>query len=97
MNTNNIETDRELQQILWACYDFWKTSNQPPSDREIYYGWVIDGYKKKFGATFHQAKLHTLVALGYLMDVGTARGGKNRYYRLIDPEQVDTDLKRWGF
>lgn len=97
MSTNGIETERELQQILWACYDFWKESSRPPNEREIYYGWIIDRYKNKFGASFHQATLRRLITLGYLAAGDTARGGDRRYYKLVDPNKTANDLKSWGF
>lgn len=96
MNAKDIENDRELQQVLWACYDFWEASQRPIHEREIFYGWIRRRYEERFGTGFHQSKLRQLASLGYLERRDTARGGSRRYYRLANPAQTREFLTRWG-
>jgi hypothetical protein len=32
---NKIENDRELQQVLWACYEYWKNEPLLPQEGAI--------------------------------------------------------------
>jgi hypothetical protein len=75
MSTNEIETDPELRQVLWACYKFWQGVEGSPHEKEIWYGWVVGLYEKKFGTRFHPSKLRVLANLGFLKPGDTARGG----------------------
>src|SRR5687767_11008083 len=95
MATKDIENDKELQQILWACHDYWEGIEEA-SNRAICYSWVLPRYKEKFGTEFHQSRLNRLVSLGYLEKDDTSRGGNRRYYKLANPSQLSEALKKWG-
>ena len=96
MPTKEIEGNLELQQVLWACFDYWQTEESLPlQDRVICFNWVIDLYKKKFGTGFHQSRLQGLVKLGFLKPADVSRGGHRRYYTIIDPNRVNELLKQW--
>ncbi len=86
----------ELQRVLWACYQCWVTSPNPPATREIWYGWILGGYRERFSASFHQSALQQLAGLGFLQAGGNARGGRRRYYTLPNPERVRQALDQWG-
>lgn len=91
-----IDTDAQLQQVLWACYEYWTKEPSPPSERTICYKWVLRLYKKRFGGRFHQSKLSRLAKLGLLRPDQTARGGNRRYYELPNPGEVQRLLQKWG-
>ncbi len=68
----------ELQRVLMACLDY--------GNPVICFSWVARRYKAMFGGTFHQSKLARLEQLGVLAQDGeTSRGGRRRYYRIINP------------
>lgn len=95
MQTDEIENNPELQQVLWACYQYWRTEAAPPHERVICYKWVLGPYKNRFGKRFHNLKLHRLSELGFLEKEETARTGHRRYYRLADPEKISNLLGKW--
>lgn len=98
MGTSEIENELELQQVLWACYTYWKRQGEalPPNERVVCYKWVRGPYEDRFGTRFHQSKLQRLAKLGFLEKDDTARGGSRRYYRIVEPEQVGELLRKWG-
>ena len=83
-----VTIDQELQQILWACYEYWKNEQLPPSKRVVCFAWIITPFEKRFGASFHQSRLSRLATLGFLEKDDTSRGGNRRYYRLINPDHI---------
>jgi len=87
--------DRELQQILWACYEYWHGEKMPVSERVICREWVLSIYKERFGVSFHQSKLTKLANIGLLRKVDTTRGGHRRYYAIDDPQRVVSLLREW--
>jgi hypothetical protein len=93
---NEIEKDSELQGVLWACYHYCSTA--PPSGQrwEICYSWVLRQYKNRFGRQFHQSRLRRLSKLGFLSAQDTSRGGRRRYYNLVDPDRIAILLKKWN-
>ena len=97
MPAKEIEGNIELQQVLWACFNYWQTQESLPlQERSICFNWVIDSYKEKFGSRFHQSKLKNLVKLGFLKPADTTRGGNRRYYTIVDPDRVNELLQQWG-
>ena len=95
MRVNEIESNVELQQVLWACYKYWEGESLPPHERIIYYSWVVRPYEERFGTEFHQSKLRRLASLGFLQQDDTSRGGNRRYYKIADPNGVASLLKKW--
>ncbi len=95
MQMNEIENNPELQQVLWACYDYWKNEDMPIEERVICYSFVKDPYKKRFGKMFHQSKLSKLANLGFLERDRKTRGGNRRYYKLVNPDRVVVLLRKW--
>ncbi len=96
MKPDRIENNPELQRVLWACYKYWQGETEPPHERTICYDWVAKPYKERFGGTFHQSRLRYLTELGFLKGDDTARGGHRRYYKIIDPKQVEDLLMKCG-
>jgi hypothetical protein len=97
MRATEIENDPELQRVLWACYQYWQGEEAlPPHERTICYKWALDLYESKFGTKFHQSKLRLLAKLGFLKHDDTSRGGHRRYYKIMDPNQVDNLLRKWN-
>lgn len=95
MTANDIETDKELQQVLWACYEYWQRESVPPGQRLICYSWALGPYRERFGRDFHQSGLSRLARLGFLKTGDPSRGGHRRYYRLVAPDQVRHLLAMW--
>lgn len=91
-----IENNPELQQVLWACYKYWQGESLPTHERVICYSWVIKLYEERFGAKFHQSRLRRLTELGFLKEDDTSRGGRRRYYKIIDPNRGDNLLRKWN-
>jgi hypothetical protein len=83
----------ELQQVLWACYDYWKAGSAPPDERGLCYTWVVRRYADRFGARFHPSRLGRLVQLGFLEKEEASRGGSRRYYRMVDAPRVADVLR----
>lgn len=96
MNEQALQTDTELQRVLWACSDYWRRGTSPPDQRMICHYWVIDPYGDRFGGTFHQGCLRRLANLGFLRQLHTVRGGGRRYYALVNPERIVELLTAWG-
>jgi len=93
--TEEIESNQELQRVLWACYQFWLKGQLPKEKRAICYKWVIGPYEKRFGTRFHQSKLRQLARLGFLEREEISRGGHRRYYKLVNPEIIAELLNKW--
>jgi hypothetical protein len=96
MKANEIENAPELQQVRWACYQYWQGEELlPPHKRVIWYKWVLGPYKDRFGTKFHQSKLRLLAKLGFLKQDDALRSGHRRYYKIVDPNRVDDLLRKW--
>lgn len=96
MAANEIGDDVELQQILWACYEYWQAESLPPHERIICYNWVLRPYEDRFGTKFHQSGLRRLTKLRFLKKDDTSRGGHRRYYKIVDPNRVRDLLRKWN-
>jgi hypothetical protein len=96
MKADEIETDSELQRVLWACYKYWQDESLPAHERAICYSWIIEPYSERFGAKFHPSRLRHLTNLGFLKEDDTSRGGRRRYYRIANPDRVDELLRKWS-
>jgi hypothetical protein len=90
---NEFPKGNELQQVAWACFDYWSREKLSIDQRAICYKWVERTYKARFGDTFHQSKLGQLERLGILVKGDTSRAGHRRYYRINDPARVAEFLK----
>jgi len=88
MRVDELEKGSELEQVLWACYEYWQHETSPPHERIICYSWVVSIYEDRFGTTFHHSKLRNLAKLGLLKEDSTSRGGRRRYYKIVEPEHV---------
>ncbi len=97
MEIKGSRFDKDLQKILWACYQYWSSQEQPEQERSICYSWIIRPYKERFGSDFHQSKLAELAKLGFLDREETSRGGRRRYYRIVKPNHIQSLLSDWGF
>lgn len=96
IRVDELEKDSELQQVLWACYEYWQGETSLPHERAICYSWVVGVYEGRFGTKFHQSKLRRLVKLGFLKEDDTSRGGHRRYYKIVEPDQVAGLLRKWN-
>jgi hypothetical protein len=97
MKTMSLESEPELQRVLWACYKYWQDeSPKHIDDKVICYSWILDIFEKRFGSRFHQSRLQTLANFGFLQKDTTSRHGGRRYYKVIAPEQVYDLLLKWN-
>ena len=96
MTTEELETNLELQRVLWACYKYWITEVLPVEQRVVCYTWVLKAYRARFGGAFPRSGLERLARLGLLEKAESARGGKRRYYRISNPDQLSGLLAKWG-
>lgn len=93
---DEIEKDRELQQVLWACYKYWQDEPLPPKERAICYSWVVRVYESRFDIKFHPSRLRRLEKLGFLKRNVTSRSGHRRYYKIVEPDRVAELLRGWN-
>lgn len=76
--SDELPINYELQKVALACLDYGHPI--------VCFSWVSRCYKARFGGTFHQSRLAELERLHVLAKDGdTSRGGKRRYYRILDP------------
>ncbi len=90
--TETLVLDPELYDVLWAAYEQWKKVPMPPEDRIICWEGIVEFYKARVGKTFHQGKLRSLANLGLLSPAHAVRGGGRRYYKILNPAQVEALL-----
>jgi len=96
MRVDELEKDSELQQVLWACYEYWQSETSRPHEKTICYSWVVRVYEDRFGTKFHHSKLRHLAKLGFLKEDDTSRGGHRRYYKIVEPDRVANLLRKWN-
>lgn len=96
MKALEIENDPELQGVLWACYKYCHDESLPSYERVICYSWIVGLYNERFGTKFHQSKLRKLTKLGFLKGDDTSRDWHRRYYKIINPNQVQKLLRKWS-
>lgn len=96
MRVDELEKDSELQQVLWACYEYGQGEKPRPLERVICYSWVVRIYEDRFGTKFHHSKLRRLAKLGFLKKDDTSRGGRRRYYKMVEPGHVADLLRKWN-
>jgi hypothetical protein len=89
MTRPDIQGEPELQRILWACYQWWRTCRAFSPDPLIWYGWVAPEYEARFGRRFHQSRLHDLANAGLLEKSLSSRRRHRRYYKLPNPDEVE--------
>jgi hypothetical protein len=95
MSINELPNDPELQRVLIACYEYWRSEALPPDQRTICYTWVVGTYRSMFGTEFHQTKLYLLTKLGFLTQDESSRGGGRRYYQFVNPDLVRLLVEKW--
>ena len=95
MKQSGIDTDKELQQVLWACFKYWISCPLPPEERIICHHWLTRPYKEKFKTSFSWSKLEELLELGFLVSDKASKSGQSRYYGLADPVKVKELLRKW--
>jgi len=96
VTTQELETNPGLQRVLWACYKYWIAETLPLEQRMVCYTWVLKAYRARFGGAFPKSRLEHLARLGLLEKAESARGGKRRYYRIRNPDQLSGLLAKWG-
>lgn len=96
MTTADVEGEPELQQVLSACYEVWKSENAPSDQRLLCYAWVLPHYEDRFGKGFHPSRLAQLGTAGLLEKYVSTRTGRRRYYKLPDPDHVGSLLSKWS-
>ncbi|HEX9292933.1 MAG TPA: hypothetical protein VF873_04530 [Gemmatimonadales bacterium] len=92
----HIEAEPELQRVLSACYEVWKRENLPPDQRLLCYSWILPLYEDRFGKGFHPSRLAQLGTAGLLEKYVSTRNGARRYYKLSDPDRVESLLREWS-
>ena len=96
MNSGEININKDIREVLWACCKYWQREDVPKKNRSIYYTWVKGPYQERFRKLFHQSKLHQLAKLVFLEPEDTSRGGNRRYYKLVKPEKINKLLEGWS-
>ncbi len=92
---DEVQDDRQLQRVLWACYEYWRLEDLPPDERAVCYSWVFDLYEDRFDERFHQSNLSRLEKLGFLEKAESSRSGHRRYYKISNPEFLRGLLSKW--
>lgn len=96
MAIDAIANEKELKQVLWACYNFWDNESKPVDKREICYAWVKKEFKKRFDREFDQSELTRLADHGILSATEKSRGSNRVFYCLNNPPEVRGKLLIWG-
>jgi len=96
MIANEIDGNEELQKTLWACYEYWRRSEQPEDERVLCHAGVARLRGEESGGAFPEQQLHQLAALGFLEPMSSSRRAQRRYYKLTDPRRIRFFLRRWG-
>lgn len=92
---DEVRDDRQLQRVLWACYEYWRLEDLQPDERAVCYSWVVDLYEDRFDKRFHQSKLSRLEKLRFLEKAELSRSGHRRYYKISNPEFLRDLLSKW--
>ena len=96
MSIEEIVNEKELTQILWACYEYWDNESDPVEKRVVCYDWVVKEFKSRFDRGFHESELIKLADYGILSAVDKSRGGNRVYYTLNNPSEIREKLLIWG-
>lgn len=75
-----LELGLESKRILWACVQFVRQTPRPDLDQSVCFRWVLPMFREAFGYEFHQSRLKSLAADGFLCESDSTRGGNRRYY-----------------
>ncbi|MGB7537853.1 MAG: hypothetical protein WBM17_04880 [Anaerolineales bacterium] len=97
MSIDAIVNEKELKQVLWACYNYWDNESKPVDKRVICYAWVAKEYKNRYDAGFDESDLEKLADQGILTAVEKSRGDNKNYYKLNNPSEIKGKLLIWGF
>lgn len=84
------------QHILWACYACLGNRAAQFDEALVCYSWARERYMARFDGLFHQSRLDRLAKLGFLEKDISTRGGKRRYYKIVDPDRVQSLLQGWS-
>ena len=96
MSIEEIVNEKELKQILWACYNYWNNESKPIDERVICYAWVIKEYTHRFDRGFQESELTKLAYYGILSKVDKFQVGNRVYYKLNNPTEIKGKLLIWG-
>jgi hypothetical protein len=96
MSIEEIVNEKELKQVLWACYNYWDNESKPVEERIIAYAGVVKEYKNRYDKTFNQSELKRLADYGIISVVDKPRGGNQVYYALNNPSEIKGKLLIWG-
>ena len=94
--TPDVEAEPQLWQVLSACYDVWRNEASPPDQRLLCFSWILPLYEERFGKRFHQSRLAQLESAGFLEKYASTRSRHRRYYKLPDPDRVESLLRKWS-
>jgi len=83
----------ELQRVLWAFHEHWKTLEASPTEREVCFEWIIGPFVERFKVPFEPARLKELAKMGLLARGDAARKRTRRFYCVPDPERLALILK----
>ena len=95
MPYKEIEMDPELQRVLWSCYHYCSLAPSTNQQWSICYEWALHQFEAKFHSRFKQSLLGRLAKMGLLRPEETSRGGRRRYYGIVDPNKVAELLREW--
>jgi hypothetical protein len=96
MSIQEIVNEKELKQVLWACYNYWDNESKPVDKRIICYKWILKEFKNRYDKEFDESEIIKLVNHGILSVVEKTRGDKQVYYKLNNPSEVREKLMIWG-
>jgi hypothetical protein len=96
MGIEAIVNEKELKQVLWACYNYWDNESKPVDKRVICYAWAAKEFKNRYDKAFNESDLDKLAELGILAAVEKSRGDNKKYYRLNNPSEIKGKLLIWG-
>ena len=96
MSLEEIANEKELKQVLWACYNYWDNVSKPVDERAFSYAGIVKEYKNRYDKEFDQSELRKLADFGIISVVGKARGGNREQYSLNNPSEVKGKLLIWG-
>lgn len=96
MSIEAIANEKELKQVLWACYNYWDNESKPVEKREICYAWVNKEYKKRYDKEFNESELTRLADHGIISATDKTRGSNRVFYTLTNPSEVKGKLLIWG-
>jgi hypothetical protein len=96
MSIEEIANEKELKQVLWACYNYWDNEAKPVDERLISYAGVVKEYKNRYDKEFNQSELKKLADYGIIAAEEKSKGGNRVNYKLNNPSEIKGKLLIWG-